>query len=64
MKNIKKILLSIIVAFVAIWGSFYTENLTERQKREEMSKYNPEQLVKAIMKDSIETLQEEALSIK
>lgn len=64
MKNIKKILLSIIVAFVAIWGSFYTENLTERQKREEMSKYNPEQLVKAIMKDSIGTLQEEALSIK
>lgn len=64
MKNIKKILLSIIVAFAAIWGSFYTENLTERQKREQMSKYNPEQLVEAIMKDSIGTLQEEAISIK
>lgn len=64
MKNIKKILLYIIVAFVAIWGSFYTENLTERQKREQMSKYNPEQLVETIMKDSIGTLQKKAISIK
>ena len=30
----KKIILCVILAIVALWGAFYTENLTEKQRRE------------------------------
>lgn len=58
-----KIIIHTAVAFAAVYFSFYTENLTERQKREEMSRYNPEQLVNKIMKDSLASLEQKALSI-
>ncbi|MEE1317804.1 MAG: DUF2291 family protein [Prevotella sp.] len=62
MKYSKTIILT-AAAFAAVYFSFYTENLTERQKREEMSRYNPEQLVNKIMKDSLASLEQKALSI-
>ena len=58
-----KIIILTAAAFAAVYFSFYTENLNERQKREEMSRYNPEQLVNKIMKDSLESLEHKALSI-
>lgn len=58
-----KIIIPTAAAFAAVYFSFYTENLTERQKREEMSRYNPEQLVNKIMKDSLASLEQKALSI-
>ncbi len=58
-----KIIILTAAAFAAVYFSFYTENLTERQKREEMSRYNPEQLVNKIMKDSLASLEHKALSI-
>lgn len=58
-----KILLLAAATFAAIYFSFYTENLTERQKREEMSKYNPEQLVNKILNDSLASLEHKALTI-
>lgn len=58
-----KIIILTAAAFAAVYFSFYTENLTERQKREEMSRYNPEQLVNKIMKDSLASLEKKALSI-
>lgn len=58
-----KIIILTAAAFAAVYFSFYTENLTERQKREEMSRYNPEQLVNKIMKDSLASLEQKALSI-
>lgn len=58
-----KIILLTAAIFAALYFSFYTENLTERQKREEMSKYNPAQLVSAFMKDSLSSLERNALSV-
>lgn len=58
-----KIIILTAATFAAVYFSFYTENLTERQKREEMSRYNPEQLVNKIMKDSLASLEQKALSI-
>lgn len=58
-----KIIILTAAAFAAVYFSFYTENLTERQKCEEMSRYNPEQLVNKIMKDSLASLEQKALSI-
>lgn len=58
-----KIIILTAAAFATVYFSFYTENLTERQKREEMSRYNPEQLVNKIMKDSLASLEQKALSI-
>lgn len=58
-----KIIILTAAAFAVVYFSFYTENLTERQKREEMSRYNPEQLVNKIMKDSLASLEQKTLSI-
>lgn len=60
----KKTLLYIGIALVALWFSFYTENLTEKTKREEMKELKPDQLVSALMKDSLQTLSQHAISIQ
>ena len=60
----KKILLYIGIALVALWFSFYTENLTEKTRREEMKELKPDQLVNALMKDSLTTLNQRAISIQ
>ena len=62
MKHSRIILLAAAI-FAALYFSFYTENLTEKQKREEMSKYNPAQLVNSFMKDSLISLEQRALPI-
>lgn len=58
-----RIILLAAAIFAALYFSFYTENLTEKQKREEMSKYNPAQLVNSFMKDSLISLEQKALTI-
>lgn len=58
-----RIILLAAAIFAALYFSFYTENLTEKQKREEMSKYNPAQLVNSFMKDSLISLEQRALPI-
>lgn len=58
-----RIFLLAAAIFAALYLSFYTENLTEKQKREEMSKYNPAQLVNSFMKDSLISLEQKALAI-
>jgi predicted lipoprotein len=58
-----RIILLAAAIFAALYFSFYTENLTEKQKREEMSKYNPAQLVNSFMKDSLISLEQKALAI-
>lgn len=58
-----RIILLAAAIFAALYFSFYTENLTEKQKREEMSKYNPAQLVNSFMKDSLISLEQKALPI-
>ena len=58
-----RIILLAAATFAALYFSFYTENLTEKQKREEMSKYNPAQLVNSFMKDSLISLEQKALPI-
>ncbi|MBR1402306.1 MAG: DUF2291 family protein [Prevotella sp.] len=64
MKRAYKIIIIAILIIAALWGAFYTETLTERQQRERMNQYNPEQLVEALMKDSLETLHKRAVSIE
>ena len=58
----KKTLLYIGIALVALWFSFYTENLTEKKKREEMKELKPEELVDRLMRDSLESLKERAVA--
>lgn len=58
-----RIIILAAAIFAALYFSFYTENLTEKQKREEMSKYNPAQLVNSFMKDSLISLEQKALTI-
>lgn len=53
-----------ILAVVAIWGAFYTENLTERTKREKMAEYKPSELVGVMFGDSLPTLEARAISIR
>lgn len=59
----KKTILYVILAFIAIWFSFYTENLTEKKNREAMSTYSPEQLVGAVMRDSLDGLRLRSVTI-
>ena len=62
-KTIKYILLAVI-AIVAIRAAFYTENLTEKTKREQMAEYKPAQLVEALFRDSIATLDSKAVTLQ
>lgn len=59
----KKTILYVILAFIAIWFSFYTENLTEKKNREAMSTYSPEQLVGAMMRDSLDALRLRSIDV-
>ena len=61
-KTIKYILL-VIIAIVALWESFYTENLTEKTRREQMAEYKPEQRVKENFKSSMAAIDSAAVSI-
>lgn len=60
----KKIILCIILALVALWGAFYTENLTEKQRREQLAELKPDELVGVMMRDSLSSLQQRAITLK
>lgn len=60
----KKVFFIIGLAIVALWFSFYTENLTERKRREEMKELKPEQLVSMLMRDSLAALEERAIALE
>lgn len=60
----KKIILCVILAIVALWGAFYTENLTEKQRREQLAQLKPEELVNMMMRDSLATLEARAVTLK
>ena len=59
----KKTIIFIGITAVALWFSFYTENLTERKRREAMKELKPEQLVSMLMKDSLSSLEERAVML-
>lgn len=60
----KKTIICIIIALVALWGAFYTENLTEKNCREQLSQLKPEELVGVLMKDSLSHLDSRAITLK
>ena len=60
----KKTIICVILALLALWGAFYTENLTERQRREQMALLKPDELVGVFMRDSLSTLNDRAVSLK
>ncbi|MBQ7946420.1 MAG: DUF2291 family protein [Bacteroidales bacterium] len=62
MKIVKWIALALL-ALLALRLSFYTENLSEKNRREAMSRYNPEELVVAMMRDSLSALEQRALPL-
>lgn len=62
MKIVKSIAL-VLLALLALRLSFYTENLSEKNRREAMSRYNPEELVVAMMRDSLSALEQRALPL-
>lgn len=60
----KKIIFCIILAVVALWGAFYTENLTEKQRREQLAELKPDELVGVLMRDSLSSIQQRAITLK
>lgn len=60
----KKTILYIILALIAIWGAFYTENLTERQRLEQLAQLKLDELVSVMMRDSLSTLEQRAVTLK
>lgn len=62
MKIVKWIAL-VLLALLALRLSFYTENLSERNRREALSRYHPEELVAAMMRDSLSALEQRALPL-
>ena len=60
----KKTIICIILALVALWGAFYTENLTERKHREQLAQLKPDELVAVLMHDSLSTLTNRAITMK
>ncbi len=60
----KKFIICIILAVVALWGAFYTENLTEKQRREQLAELKPDELVGVLMRDSLSSLQQRAITLK
>lgn len=56
--------LFIPLLFIALWFSFYTEPLSQRQAREAMKQYNPEQLVEYHWQNSLASLADQALPIE
>lgn len=63
MKSASKKLFYILIVIVALWGSFYTENLTEKRQQEKIAQYNPEQLVADAMSNSLDGLQNRAVTL-
>jgi hypothetical protein len=63
-EEMKKLLLCIILVAVALWGAFYTENLTEKQRREQLAELKPDELVSVMMRDSLSTLEARAITLK
>lgn len=60
----KKTIICIVVAIAALWGAFYTENLSERQRREQLAQLKPDELVGMLMRDSLSVLESRAVSLK
>lgn len=60
----KKKILCVILALVALWGAFYTENLTEKQRREQLAQLKPDELVDVLMRDSLSSLEQRAITLK
>jgi hypothetical protein len=60
----KKIIFCVILAIVALWGAFYTENLTEKQRREQLAELKPDELVGVLMRDSLSSLEARAITLK
>ena len=60
----KKVLICIAVAVVALWGAFYTENLTERRQREQLAQLKPDELVEVLMRDSLSKIEARAVTLK
>ena len=60
----KRYILYTMVALVALWFSFRTENLTEKINREEMDSLAPEQLVGRLMSDSLNGLAQLAVTLQ
>lgn len=59
----KKAIIIIVLLAVAVWGSFYTENLAEKRQRELLSKANPDKIVALTMRDSLQSLSRRAVSV-
>lgn len=62
--EMKKIILCVILAIMALWGAFYTENLMEKQRREQLAELKPDELVGMMMRDSLATLEARAITLK
>lgn len=60
----KNTILCVILALVALWGAFYTENLTEKQRREQLAELKPDELVGVLMRDSLSSLEARAITLK
>lgn len=60
----KKTIICIILAAVALWGAFYTENLTEKKHREQLAELKPDELVGVLMRDSLSSLEARAITLK
>ena len=63
MKSASKKLFYILIVIVSLWGAFYTENLTEKRQQEKIAQYNPEQLVADAMSNSLDGLQNRAVTL-
>lgn len=59
----KKAVIIIVLLAVAVWGSFYTENLAEKYQRELLNNANPDKIVAVTMRDSLQSLSRRAISV-
>lgn len=64
MKIIIRYAIVAIIIAAAIVASFSTENLTEKQHREQMAQYKPSEMVEAMFRDSLSSLQSRAVTIR
>ena len=63
MKYIKYILIA-VVAIVAVWFSFWTENLTEHRQKAHYGEYKPEEVVDYCWTNKMQELEDRALSVE
>lgn len=64
MKNIFKTIVLVALALAAVGLSFRTENLTERNHREQLAAYKPSEYVEAMFRDSLSILEGRAITIE